>query len=612
MTMTVKQLIAEIKGRGTTTLERDICPKCGECNHYYARQSGAKNGCVWCMHKEGRTPKSITETLEIKADGTSIYHGKRCRNCGSTERLSDAVFGAKVGACYACSIAKASEKIATTQVNRLHQKLKNQANKFIINSIDRSGTEEVAPSSIGEYYEVRALMAKIDRFNKIEADKGSGVVWELGHKFPASGGGSGWRGKSIASNLYLVRFDENRQQGDELPDNWSSKQVIWVGDIVSSVDSYNAGKLWQKRMGWDAMDKAQKTSLKQREREQNEKHYKAMSPILASIVDDLANAGEAEWQSLYDDMTLRLEKLQKRMSNIALKNGKAGKDMWQSEGGLIEEALHGVNARVRVVHNTMSQLMDCVDTTVSESSMDDNSYCSFLTSVGLVKQAMLMWARDVLANPKRDIQGFTHPLLSEIAATESWGCEVGIDGRHWLCGWKEKPDADDTRPFNENGTVNTIPVNVRVGRNAEYVRRSYREWEADQKRRIEVVTERLAELVAGARAYRDSLPDSIEIDGLQQGESKYSYELRLCVKWLKEKDLRSTRRNVEMALGNAESWYKGISKQKIGAIEFEQGAEEYFAGLSKYQGHATIEEPHEIVLYKSVTSREFRQYLCPF
>ncbi|MEL4013385.1 hypothetical protein [Dryocola clanedunensis] len=611
MTMTVKQLIAEIKGRGTTLLERDACPKCGECNHYYAKQSGVKNGCVWCMYKAGRTPKSIIETLEVKADGTSIYHGKRCRNCGSTERLSDAVFGAKVGACYACSLAKASEKIATTQVNRLHQKLKTQANKFIINSIDRSGAIDVAPTSIGEYYEVRALVAKIDRFNKIEADNGSGVVWELGHKFPASGGESEWRGKAIASNLYLVRRDENRQQGDELPDNWSSEQVIWVGDIVSSVDSYNAGKLWQERMGWSAMSKAQKSNQKQRESDNNEQHYVAMSPLLASIVDELANADEADWQSLYDDMSLRLEKLQNRMSNIALKNGKAGVDMWQSEGGLIEEALHGVNARVRVVHNTMSQLMDCVDSTVSKSSMDDDSYCSFLTSVALVKQAVLMWARDVLANPKRDIQGFTHPLLSEIAANESWGCEVGVDGRHWLCGWKARPTYDEQySPLDLNRPAEV--VDVREGRNAEYVRRSYREWQEDQQRRIGNITEQMLELMDGVRAYRENLPSNTEIEGHQQGESSFNYQCRLCVNWLKEKDIHNRLMNVNNALSNASGWLDGMLKGKCSASDIERASGEYIARLNQYQGDPVIEEPSELMVLTSLKSREFQSWISPF
>lgn len=454
-------------------------------------------------------------------------------------------------------------------------------------------------------------MAKIDRFNKIEADNGSGVVWELGHKFPASGGESQWRGKAIASNLYLVRRDVNRQQGDELPDNWSGEQVVWVGDIVSSVTSHNAGKLWQERMGWSAMSKADKTKQKQRESDNNERHYAAMSPLLASIVDELANAGEAEWQSLYDDMSQRLDKLQKRMSNIAFKNGKAGVDMWQSEGGLIEEALHGVNARVRVVHNTMSQLMDCVDDTVSKSSMDDDSYCSFLTSVGMVKQAMLMWARDVLANPKRDIQGFTHPLLSEIAADRSWGCELGVDGRYWLCGWKTRPTYDEQySPLDLNRPDEA--VDVREGCNAEYVRISYREWLADQRQRIDDVTEQMLNLMEGVRVYRDNLPSQIEIEGHQQNESSFDYNCRLCIKWLKEKDIRNRFMSADSILSSAYGWLDGVMKSKGSASDVEQASGEYIARLNQYQGHPVIGEPSELVVLSSLKSQEFQSWLSPF
>ncbi|WP_369136622.1 hypothetical protein, partial [Klebsiella variicola] len=121
---------------------------------------------------------------------------------------------------------------------------------------------------------------------------------------------------------------------------------------------------------------------KAREGEENKKHYQAMTSLTEAFTAELEAAAlgdEEQWQALYADMTLRINKLSQKMAKVAMKHGKEGVELWQSEGGLLEEAYHGVNARIRVIHNTMTMLMDISDK------------CSSLSKMQLVKQAALMW-----------------------------------------------------------------------------------------------------------------------------------------------------------------------------------------------------------------------------
>lgn len=564
-------LAEQAKSRGTLLLHKAPCEKCG-CEYYYAKKSGTTNGCIWCMHLAGKTPKTITEAIEIKPDGTEIYQGKRCRNCGCTERLLRNAFGCKARACYSCSIESESEKMATTQIVRLKQAAKQATNKFIIKSIERSGTVDIAPKTVGEYFEIRALIADRDRFNKIEAANNTGRVWEIGHHFPASGGGSGYRGKTTSENLFLIQRDQNRSEQDTLPENWNIKQVVWVGDLYNTIGSREAGQLWQERMGWDVTSKADKAKQKATESVQNQQHYETMQTMTAELVEKLgaATLNEDEWQRMYGDIAGRIQRLQVKMGKLALKQGKAKQDLWTSEGGLIEEAFNGINARVRVIYNTMTMLMDAVNN--KRMTMDEATYCRFLSSVSLVKRAMVFWASDILKNPKRDIQGFTHPLLSSISTGQTWGCKIGANGKHYLCGWVQRePDAEPEE------------IDVKAGRNAEYRLRSVVEWEAQERDRKAQVVQNITDAVNWLRTHlmqRDEVtaetPLSIPYDWaddeagklyLVEAERNISSKAQRQWQWLDGK------RN------ELNSWHKSTSNQHLSASDIERQAKNHIAEI---------------------------------
>ncbi|WP_369136620.1 hypothetical protein, partial [Klebsiella variicola] len=84
------------------------------------------------------------------------------------------------------------------------------------------------------------------------------------------------------------------------------------------------------------------------------------------------------------------------------------------------------------------------------------------------------------------IQGFTHPLLVELGANQAWGCKVGADGRHWLCGWIVKEDGTEQE------------IDVKESRNAEYRLRSVIEWEAQEATRKAAVASLIKQAIERA------------------------------------------------------------------------------------------------------------------
>uniref|UniRef100_UPI0031D1FEF7 hypothetical protein n=1 Tax=Klebsiella sp. TaxID=576 RepID=UPI0031D1FEF7 len=155
-------------------------------------------------------------------------------------------------------------------------------------------------------------------------------------------------------------------------------------------------------------------------------------------------------------------------------------------------------------------------------------------------------------------------------------------------------------------------VDIREGRNAEYVRRSYREWQADQQCRIGNITEQMLELMDGVRAYMDNMPSEFETEAHQHNESSFDYQCRLCINWLKQKDSRGRLMNAGNALSGASGWLAGVVKGKCSASDVEQASGEYIARLNQYQGYPVVKEPSELVVLSSLKSREFQRWLSPF
>lgn len=439
-------LLAEkAKARGTEIKEG---ARCTECNHpqaryYYVRQGRDHNGCLWCHHLADRTPANIIGIVEVKPDGTEIFHGRKCSVCGETERLIKPTFGAKAKACYYCAVSKASDKAGQTAIHRAEQKAKHATNAFIIRSIMRAGEINVAPSNISEYFLVKALMEDCLRQNKLEEISESGIEWEIGHIFPASGGGTEYRGKATVSNLCLIEKQANRVMGDKLPTAWTIKQVVRVGDLYASISSVEAAGAWQARMGWNTTSEQEKARRIAQERQKDKAHKKAFTENVKPLVDALgwADIMETQFQAVYVQVSDNLSKTKKRLE-LEIENNRKHSKPLADAGAMYEQTLIERLTRCRIIRDTFGQLLDAYEMKnrqVQPTSLEDDNDLPYL-----VKRAALMWATDLLKNPKQIIQAFTHPILNNLELPKAWGAVIGDDGRSHLTVWNIKTGEEIT------------------------------------------------------------------------------------------------------------------------------------------------------------------------
>ncbi|EIW6816248.1 hypothetical protein VB285_004451 [Salmonella enterica] len=571
--MNIDELVTNARERGTVITTGHKCPKCGN-KFYYTREGRFVSSCLWCMFVNKRLPKKITEAVYKSTDGTAVYEGKACRNCGSREHLAEKAHGAKEGACYPCAMAKASSKGATHQINRLRQQIKHQTKSFVINSVQRSGTIEVSPADWSEHFLIQALFEDCKRLNALHESEG--VRWEIGHNFPASGGGTEYRGKATIENLFLVRVQDNRSHKDGLPEHWSSKQVVWVGDLYDTISSREAAAQWRKRMGLDALTKEQISQQKQRESEQNARHYDQMQKLSVDVVEslNLALAGEDEYQALREKVSYQIAKINSQAMQRIKTARRKGESLFKTDGDIIEEGLHGIKARYRVVLNTMEQLEDIEqERRASIKSPDDAG--NHNTRLSLIKRALLYWARDVIAHPKRDIEGFTHPFLNDMADPRTWGIVAGDDGRFWLCGWL----------YNKAGGAES--VSVKEGRNAEYITLSEQRFTEQELKRKAAVTEHLKGLVNNAMQFNRvcrALSHAVEIPTPENiyDEGEIEQRKEIGRKILNDKLYQQEKRLDELR-ESMNRWHTTTSKGKISADEVEHQAKQWIEQLDRYQ-----------------------------
>lgn len=600
-------LAKKAQERGTTIAEGKACQKCKEpmAHYYYVRELKGRavlNGCIWCLHLDGKTPPAVkADVVEVKSDGVMVYGGRKCSKCGTSERLAEKAHGAKQGACYMCSLEAASEKIGKTQINRLRQQIKAQTNQFIIQSIERSGTVEVAPANLAEYFLVRALMEDRDRLNAAIWEDDN-AVWEIGHKFPASGGGTGHRGKATVENLCLIRREQNRSQKDQLPEDWSITQTVWIGDAYTSISSREAATAWRERMGWNDATSKEKNAQKAAEDAETRKHKERVRQYAVALanVEGLAISTEDELQTIYGKVSERIERLHKKMRAVIRENHKNGVRVWQSEGGLTEEALHGLNARYRIIYNTIGQFIDAV--TAKEKTLNEADKCCFLSESNIVKRALVWWCQDVLKAVNRDVSGFTHPLLTSLTEPKSWGLKVGADGRQWLCGWLIKEDGEQE------------PQEATESRNAEWVSLSIQEFQRQQHERKEAVKQRFVELVAKGLEWckkcqelNDKPAPEIDVSDCFTDEDK-AIKIE-AVKRIRAKDNYNPFTNFEEKRSRLNEWWSSTIRRRLSASDIENEATELYPMFAQYEteprerGHYIT--PHEISAMVATVAKEF-------
>lgn len=433
--------------RGTEIKEGEYCKKCNhhQARFYYVRHGRKDNGCIWCRHLEGKTDAKITGVVEVAAGGVEIYHGKRrCSTCGSTTKLIKRRHNTN---CYECSVERASEAVGQKAVQRANQVIKHHTNRFIIQSIERSGVVEVAPANVAEYFLVRSLMEDCYRQNQIEQINQSGIKWEIGHRFPASGGGTEYRGKATVENLCLIQKEENRREGDNLPVEWTMKQVVRVSDLYASMSSIEAAGEWQSRMGWDTDTDTEKQRRKQQEKQKDRKHKKAFTECVKPLVEALqwAVLSEQDFQQTYQMTLESLSKTEKKLKQWVEHNKQHNVSM-VTEAGEFEQVLHERLIRLRIVRDTFGQLIDAFELWHRENALSAVSYLENEDLPYLIKRAAVMWAVDVMADPKKIVQAFTHPFLNKLDVPKAWGTTKGANGKQYLTVWNTETGEPITEP----------------------------------------------------------------------------------------------------------------------------------------------------------------------
>ncbi|EEJ7264234.1 hypothetical protein S780_25085 [Salmonella enterica] len=433
--------------RGTEIKEGEKCQKCGhqQARFYYVRHGRKDNGCIWCRHLEGKTDAKIIGVVEIAADGTEIYHGKRkCGTCGSLTKLIKRQHNTN---CYECSIERASEAAGQKAIRRADQTIKHHTNRFIIQSIERAGRVEVAPENIAEYFQVRALMEDCYRQNQIEQINQTGIKWEIGHKFPASGGGTEYRGKATVENLCLIQKTENRREGDNLPVEWTLKQVIRVSDLYASMSSVEAAGEWKKRMGWDTSTEEEKARRKAQEKQKDKAHKKAFTECVKPLVDALqwSVINEQQFQQTYQMTLDSLTKTERKLKQW-IEHNRAHNVSMTAAAGEFEQVLHERLIRLQIVRDTFGQLIDAFEIWHRENALSAGSYLDSEDLPYLIKRAAVMWAVDVMADPKKIIQAFTHPFLSKLDTPKAWGTTKAANGKQYLTVWNIETGEPITEP----------------------------------------------------------------------------------------------------------------------------------------------------------------------
>ncbi|EKN6871983.1 hypothetical protein PXY30_004446 [Salmonella enterica] len=456
------KLVADIaKGNGTKidTFQDEVCSKCGSI-YYYHREGRRRGNCLGCTyinnnnspstHLDKQVSLTPVTASEIDENGIKIYEGRTCAKCGSNIRIGERAYGAKnIGACRSCAIHQQQEKQFGKEIKRQETTVKKKTSNFIIQSIVRSGTEQIAPSSMFEYFNVRDLMWRCEFQNLQEKSLDTKIRWELGHMFPASGGGTEYRGKSTTDNLYLVRWEKNRKDGDTIPDVWEKKQVIKFSDCQQIINLHDAAKMWRKRMGFE-LTPQQKKEITVKERTLQSEYQKRVRELTQGALDCLP---VLENGYLFDDYYQRIKhewnKIILRMNKqIDAYKDEEDSKQWAKvrDFRYTIDAFNGAYTRELIVVQTFEQILDAEIVLTEKGITEQESQM-----IDTIKRCAVMWARDILSSPKNLVMGFTHPLIDVLKGSLVWGTYLDEHtSNQWLCVWKGKATENNLTPF-ENG-----------------------------------------------------------------------------------------------------------------------------------------------------------------
>lgn len=461
------KLIQALTMRGTGyVLLGDGCPDCG-CHVFYARKGHKHNGCVACRLELAKNKSGVPTSTVMLADenGHAIYMGRACSKCKSKVRLVDAVYGAKnKGACRECAIEAEMIRQHGKEFGRVARAVNRALNGFIVRSIERSQDVRVAPRTMAEYFDLLDLVYRREHNNAHEKALGTGITYEIAHWFPASGGGTEFRGKATVDNLYLEIRGVNRQQGDSLPEEWAEEQVIRISmdDCKLITNSHEAHAAW-KAAKPTSMTPEQEEEWQTKDRKKAEEHKELVREITRGAVDTiklLEMDGHFEFR-LRELETVWLRQVNKmtRMIDAARKRGESVRYLGHNQERLTIDAFMNGNARVYTVLQTLRQIADG-EMILREKAFVESRELSTEEESQLLalKRQAAAWALDVTNYPRDLVMGFTSPILRILGNQLTWGTVVGEDGNHWMCAWKDGEELrnsieDQFSPLDDRGEV---------------------------------------------------------------------------------------------------------------------------------------------------------------
>lgn len=455
MTDYEKQAVEKALSNGTEVMEAKACKVCG-CTHYYVRHDAGyprKNGCIVC--KAVKAEAKMRKTMMVDENGVGVYLGKACSVCGGYTRLSDAAYGAKKGACRECALEKQITKEYGKEFARLQRKSNHHTHNFLVGSIERSGTVLVAPQNRQQFYEVLDLIYRCDLMNEREKVLETGIRWEVGHKYPACVAGEMLVGKATVENLYIVESRQNKIDGNLVPDEWETCQVVSIQDCRKIATSYEAAKAWKEHKAqWEkTATKADRAARDAAEKEVNTKHRALVSSLVSHVSDSLMAFFEDDYLPTFETMHKAVNAQWVKFSlhthqsiESCIKAG-IKREYKMVRGQRVEmEAFVEGNARLSLINQTFDQLADA-ESILKEMMMRGQAVD--MVALSQVKRFAVEWAEDVLRRPKNVVMGFAHPLLDVLGDWKVWGTKKGEDGLQHLCPWRKPSLEGGLTPFDE-------------------------------------------------------------------------------------------------------------------------------------------------------------------
>uniref|UniRef100_UPI0034E03158 hypothetical protein n=1 Tax=Modestobacter versicolor TaxID=429133 RepID=UPI0034E03158 len=164
-------------------------------------------------------------------------------------------------------------------------------------------------------------------------------------------------------NLVIATFEENRANGNSLPESWTLKQVVTVGDVRLIASSHEAAKAWKAdKERWSKMTEAEKTEWTAEQQRAEQKHRQLVREITRGYAESLPLIEQLDvmtLESLLDAAEMNLSRLNAKMRRqleVAIQTGTGRRNYATvKEQRVSLDAFHGAHARCWIVQQTLRQ-----------------------------------------------------------------------------------------------------------------------------------------------------------------------------------------------------------------------------------------------------------------